>query len=62
MCEKDTTPVKYTYKSLLLWTISQNVIWASDWLLFNTISAVFQLYHDENKFMVNEMMMRFALY
>ena len=34
----------------------------SEWLLFNTISAVFQLYHDENKFIVNEMMMRSALY
>ena len=35
----------------------------SEWLLFNTNSAMFQLYHDENKFIVNEMMMnaRFVL-
>jgi hypothetical protein len=32
-------------------------------LLFNTNSAIFQLYHGENKLIFNEMMvMRFALY
>jgi hypothetical protein len=30
----------------------------SDWLLFNANSAIFQLYHDENKLIFNEMMMR----
>jgi hypothetical protein len=28
----------------------------SEWLLFNANSAVFQLYHDENKLIFNEMM------
>jgi len=30
--------------------------------LFNTNSAIFQLYHGENKLILNEMMMRSALY
>jgi len=30
--------------------------------LFNTNSAIFQLYHGENKLILNEMMMGFALY
>ena len=34
----------------------------SEWLLFNTNSARFQLYHGENKLIFNEMMMRSALY
>ena len=33
----------------------------SDWLLFNTNSAIFQLY-DENKLIFNEMTMRSALF
>ena len=33
----------------------------SEWLLFNANSAIFQLYHDENKLIFNEMM-RSALY
>jgi len=32
----------------------------SEWLLFN--SAIFQLYHGENKLIFNEMMMRSTLY
>jgi hypothetical protein len=36
-------------------------IWASEWLLFNANSAIFQLYHGDNKLIFNEMMMRFAL-
>ena len=32
----------------------------SEWLLFNAISAIFQLYHGENKLSFNEMMKRFA--
>jgi len=35
---------------------------ASEWLLFNANSAIFQLYHGENKLIFNEMMMRSALY
>jgi hypothetical protein len=34
----------------------------SEWLLFSANSAPFQLYHGENKLIVNEMMMRSALY
>jgi len=34
----------------------------SEWLLFNANSAIFQLYHGENKLIINEMMMRSALY
>jgi len=30
--------------------------------LFNVNSANFQLYHDQNKLIINEMMMRSALY
>jgi hypothetical protein len=33
----------------------------SEWLLFNANSAIFQLYHGENKLIFNEMMMRSAL-
>ena len=35
----------------------------SEWLLFNTSSGIFQLYHGENKLIFNEMMiMRSALF
>jgi hypothetical protein len=34
----------------------------SGWLLFNANSAIFQLYHDENKLIFNVMMTRSALY
>ena len=37
-------------------------LYVSEWLLFNTNSAIFQLYQDENKLIFNEMMMRSALY
>ena len=36
--------------------------WVNEWLLFNANSAIFQLYHGENKFIFNEMMKRSALY
>jgi hypothetical protein len=36
--------------------------WVSEWLLFNANSAIFQLYHGENKLIFNEIMMRFVLY
>jgi hypothetical protein len=32
-------------------------LWVSEWLLFNANSAIVQLYHDENKLIVNEMRM-----
>ena len=34
----------------------------SEWLLLNANSAIFQLYHGENKLIFNETMMRSALY
>ena len=34
----------------------------SEWLLFNAISTIFQLYHIENKLIFNEMIMISALY
>jgi hypothetical protein len=34
----------------------------SEWLLFSTNPAMFQLYHGENKFIFNPMIMRSALY
>jgi hypothetical protein len=36
--------------------------WVSEWLLFNANSAIFRLYHGENKLIFNEMMMVAALY
>jgi hypothetical protein len=33
-----------------------------EWLLFNANSAIFQLYYGENKLIINEMMMRSALF
>jgi hypothetical protein len=32
------------------------------WVIADTNSAIFQLYYGENKLILNEMMMRFALY
>ena len=40
----------------------QNIVEVSEWLLFNANSAIFQLYHGENKIIFNEMMMMSALY
>ena len=34
----------------------------NEWLMFNANSAIFQLYHDENMLIFNEMMMRSALF
>ena len=34
----------------------------NEWLLFNANSTIFLLYHDENKLIFNEIMMRSALY
>jgi hypothetical protein len=33
-----------------------------EWLLLNANSAIYQLYHDKNKLIFNEIMMRSALY
>jgi hypothetical protein len=35
--------------------------WVIEWLLFNVNSAIFQLYHGENKLIFNEMMMTITL-
>ena len=40
---------------------SKSSAW-SDWVLFNTDLAIFQLYHEKNKLILKEMMIRFALY
>ena len=48
-----------------LWELSlvSNVYeWVREWLLFNTSSAIFQLYNGENKLIFNEMKMTSALY
>ena len=42
--------------------LSTTTKWVSEWLLLNANSAIFQLYHGENKLIFNEMIMRFALY
>ena len=37
--------------------------WVNEWvMLFNANSAIFRLYHGENKLIFNEMMMKSALY
>ena len=36
--------------------------WVSEWVLFNSNSSIFQLYHGENKLILNEMMMRSPLF
>ena len=50
--------------TLLFVLIYDSNEWVSKWLLLNANSAIFQLYHEENKLNVNEMMMikvRFVL-
>jgi hypothetical protein len=36
--------------------------WVSEWLLSNANAAIFQLYYGQNKLIINEMMMRSALF
>ena len=50
---------KYIFLSQVL--ISLVVSGVSEWLLFNANSGIFQLYHDKNKLIFNEMM-RSALF
>jgi hypothetical protein len=56
----------YQYKLLKL--IDNSVIHSfqclgySEWLLFNANSVIFQLDHGKNKLILNEMMMKSALY
>jgi hypothetical protein len=37
-------------------------VYVGEWLLFTANSAIFQLYHGENKLIFNEMMLRSAFY
>jgi hypothetical protein len=39
---------KFSGTFLLTWS---NYMWVSEWLLFNTNSAIFQLYDGENKYL-----------
>ena len=39
-----------------------SLTWVSEWFLFHVNSEIFQLYHDENKLIFNEMIMGSALY
>ena len=49
--------------SVLVYSVVDRVSeWVSEWVLINANSAIFQLYHGENKLIFNEMMMRSALY
>jgi hypothetical protein len=43
------------------WVIERVSEWASEWLLFNTNSAIFQLYHAGNMLIFNDKMMKSAL-
>jgi hypothetical protein len=38
-----------------------NKIWVSEWLLFNASLAIVQLYHGENKLILNDDEIRFVL-
>ena len=42
-------------------TVFWEYMYKSEWLLFNANSAIFQLYHGENKLIFDEMIMRPAL-
>jgi hypothetical protein len=42
--------------SLIAFWLLKSSKWVSEWLLFNTNSAIFQLYHGDNKLIFNEMM------
>ena len=63
--EKETSAINnniiisYLYFILRLRHVSE---WVSEWSLFNGNSEIVHLYHDENKLIFSEMMMRFALY
>ena len=48
-CETNSSKTShYTRGSGLL------IVWVSEWLLFYATSAIFQLYHGENKLIFNE--------
>jgi hypothetical protein len=50
----------YEYLYDILWIVRiyyRKSEWEIEWLVFNANSAIFQLYHGENKLIFNEMMM-----
>ena len=49
-------------KIILFFQYPLLIDWASEWLLFNANSAIFQLYYGENLLIINAMMMRSALF
>ena len=49
-------------KIILFFQYPLLIDWVSGWLLFNANSAIFQLCYGENKLIINEMMMRSALF
>jgi hypothetical protein len=55
---KQNTINTVLYIYIINWLINR----VSEWLLLNANSAIFQLYHGENKLIFNEMMMMSALY
>ena len=67
---KNTLIVQWITKEHTLWfnqvistcssPLTSPMEWVSEWLLLSANSALFQLYHGENKLAVNEMMIRFA--
>jgi hypothetical protein len=56
---KQKQKLRKVFEQLFVCKIKKRV---SEWLLFNANSAIFQLYHGENKLIFNEMMMRSAMY
>ena len=55
-------PGMYIYEKKIPQSDSSVTYLYSEWLLFNANSAIFQLYHGENKLIFNEMMMSSGLY
>jgi hypothetical protein len=49
-------------QSIEIYSIFFTFEWVSEWLLLSANSAIFQLYHGENKLIFNEMIMRSALF
>ena len=47
---------------MITWVFVDRSYWVSEWLFFNSISAIFQLYYGEHKLIFNEIRMRSALF
>ena len=62
MCDKKNQQKWYIDVNHLYIVYLYVLEWVSEWLLFNANSAIFQLYHGENKLIFNEMMMMSALF